>query len=69
MHAHEWERPVRAGLAALIGPIRQELLSGIRETAHWKRLRDALRPFRGRYAPVPGLWLPAPGALADKVQW
>lgn len=31
--------------AHLIGPVRQELLSGIREEAHFLRLRDLLRPF------------------------
>jgi predicted nucleic acid-binding protein len=31
------------GRAQLIGPIRQELLSGIREQAQFVRLRDALR--------------------------
>jgi hypothetical protein len=41
----EWERLVRAGRAALIGPIRQELLSGVRDARSWERLRVALRPF------------------------
>jgi predicted nucleic acid-binding protein len=31
------------GRAQLIGPVRQELLSGIREQAQFVRLRDALR--------------------------
>ncbi len=44
-HVREWERLVRAGDAYLIGPIRQELLSGVRETQAWERLRAALRPF------------------------
>ena len=30
---------------AMIGPIRQELLSGLRSTASFERLRDHLRPF------------------------
>jgi predicted nucleic acid-binding protein len=41
----EWERLVRAGSAGLIGPIRQELLSGVRDARSWERLRIALRPF------------------------
>lgn len=44
-HVHEWERLVRAGQAVLIGPIRQELLSGVRAEPAWERLRHALRPF------------------------
>ncbi|HUR80762.1 MAG TPA: PIN domain-containing protein [Thermoanaerobaculia bacterium] len=31
--------------AAIIGPIRQELLSGVREPAHYQALRDHLRAF------------------------
>jgi predicted nucleic acid-binding protein len=34
------------GLARLIGPIRQELLSGIREPAQFERLCDQLRAFQ-----------------------
>lgn len=41
----EWERLVQAGLAVLIGPIRQELLSGVHDERAWERLRAALRPF------------------------
>lgn len=41
----EWERLVRAGDATLIGPIRQEVLSGVRDETSWERLRVALRPF------------------------
>ena len=37
---------IRAGRAQLIGPIRQELLSGVREEAQHIRLRDDLRAFR-----------------------
>ncbi|HYU08101.1 MAG TPA: PIN domain-containing protein [Gemmatimonadales bacterium] len=44
-HVREWERLVRAGTAHLIGPIRQELLSGVRDDRAWDRLRAALRPF------------------------
>jgi predicted nucleic acid-binding protein len=36
---------IREGRAHLIGPIRQEVLSGIREKAHFARLRDHLREF------------------------
>jgi len=36
---------VEDGRVAIIGPIRQELLSGIRERAHFERLRDHLRAF------------------------
>lgn len=44
-HVREWERLVREGGASLIGPIRQELLSGVREERAWEYLRAALRPF------------------------
>ena len=33
------------GRVAMIGAIRQELLSGIKENAHFERLRDHLRAF------------------------
>jgi predicted nucleic acid-binding protein len=33
------------GRVAMVGPIRQELLSGIRTRESFERLRDALRPF------------------------
>ena len=36
---------VRDGDAVLIGPVRQELLSGIRDGAVFDRLREALRAF------------------------
>ncbi len=36
---------VREGRVALIGPIRQELLSGIREVTAFQQLRDRLRAF------------------------
>jgi predicted nucleic acid-binding protein len=42
----EWERLVRGGTVTLIGPIRQEVLSGVRDETSWERLRVALRPFR-----------------------
>ncbi len=44
-HVREWERLVRDGSATLIGSIRQELLSGVRDEQAWERLRHALRPF------------------------
>jgi predicted nucleic acid-binding protein len=37
---------IREGRAQLVGPIRQELLSGIREEAQFKKIRDYLRAFR-----------------------
>jgi predicted nucleic acid-binding protein len=37
---------IREGRAQMVGPIRQELLSGIREEAQFKRIRDHLRAFR-----------------------
>ena len=36
---------VQDGRVALIGPVRQELLSGIRERAQFERVRDHLRAF------------------------
>ncbi|HUP62244.1 MAG TPA: PIN domain-containing protein [Thermoanaerobaculia bacterium] len=36
---------IEDGRVAIIGPIRQELLSGIKERAHFDRLRDHLRAF------------------------
>ena len=36
---------VEDGRVAMIGPIRQELLSGIKEAAHFERLRDHLNAF------------------------
>ena len=36
---------VQDGRVAMIGPIRQELLSGLKETAHFDRLRGHLRAF------------------------
>ena len=41
----ELRRLVSSGRAAIIGPVRQELLSGIRDRAVFERLRDHLRPF------------------------
>ncbi|MGH9504548.1 MAG: PIN domain-containing protein [Terriglobales bacterium] len=36
---------IREGRAQIMGPVRQELLSGIREDASFRRLRDYLRAF------------------------
>lgn len=36
---------IREGRVLMIGPIRQELLSGIREAAQFTRVRDVLRAF------------------------
>lgn len=41
----ELRRLITAGRAALVGPIRQEILSGIREPALFDRLREQLRAF------------------------
>ena len=37
---------VREGRARIIGPVRQELLSGIKNPAQYEKLRITLRPFR-----------------------
>ena len=37
---------IRDGRAQIVGPIRQELLSGIREESQFKKLREYLRAFR-----------------------
>ncbi|HMD49471.1 MAG TPA: PIN domain-containing protein [Bryobacteraceae bacterium] len=44
-HAAMLGELIRQDRARLIGPIRQELLSGIREQAQFDRLRNALRSF------------------------
>ena len=36
---------IKEGRASIIGPIRQEILSGIREPTHYLKLRDTLRNF------------------------
>jgi predicted nucleic acid-binding protein len=41
-----WRELVQEGRARLIGSIRQELLSGIREIAQFERIRDELRAFQ-----------------------
>ena len=42
----EWKKLVREGGAALIGPIRQEILSGLRTQSTFDSLRVLLRSFR-----------------------
>ena len=41
------------GRVMMIGPIRQELLSGIRENAQFEALRAALQPFRDQSLETP----------------
>lgn len=41
----ELRRLVAHGRVAIVGPVRQELLSGIRDQAAFERLRDHLRAF------------------------
>ena len=41
----EWTRLVTEGLATLIGPIRQEILSGVRRPEVFQKLRQALSDF------------------------
>jgi len=36
---------IREGRAEILGPIRQELLSGVPDRRHYETLREALRPF------------------------
>ena len=43
--ATELARLIRAGSAALVGPVRQELLSGIRAAERFTAVRDRLRAF------------------------
>jgi hypothetical protein len=50
---------VQEGRAQLIGPIRQELLSGIREIAQFERLREHLRAFPDEALTVPDYELAA----------
>jgi predicted nucleic acid-binding protein len=44
-HEVELVELIREGRVLLLGPIRQELLSGIRELAQFRLLRDRLRAF------------------------
>lgn len=41
----EWDQLVLDGRATIIGPIRQEVLSGIREKKQFEVLREVLDPF------------------------
>ena len=41
----EWEKLIRDRQVALVGPIRQEVLSGIRDKKVFERLRSQLRAF------------------------
>ncbi len=43
--ADELRRLVEDGQALLVGPVRQELLSGIGNAKHFEKLREALRGF------------------------
>jgi predicted nucleic acid-binding protein len=42
----QMEKLIAAGLVEIIGPIRQELLSGIRELDHFHAVRGQLRSFK-----------------------
>lgn len=42
----EWSRLVRRGQAILIGPIRQEILSGIKDEKAFEAIRESLGDFR-----------------------
>ena len=44
-YVHELQELVKELRVQIIGPIRQEILSGIRSDAQFKRLRDHLRAF------------------------
>jgi len=44
-YRHEMLRLVNQGLVEIIGPIRQEILSGIRERSQFETVRDRLRTF------------------------
>ncbi len=44
-HRQEMERLVHQGNLEIVGPIRQELLSGIREPSTYQLIRDRLRLF------------------------
>jgi hypothetical protein len=43
---------IRDGRAQLVGPVRQELLSGIRRETTFRNLRDQLRPFDEPYLEI-----------------
>jgi hypothetical protein len=44
-HARELAELIGEGRAALLGPVRQELLSGVPDPKHYETLRDHLRAF------------------------
>lgn len=44
-HVAELRRLIDEGRVAMVGPVRQELLSGIRDAKAFERLRDQLRAF------------------------
>jgi predicted nucleic acid-binding protein len=44
-HTQALAELIREGRVQMLGPIRQELLSGIREEAQFRKLRDYLRAF------------------------
>lgn len=44
-HVAALRQLIQDGLVRLIGPIRQELLSGVREPAQFEKLREQLRAF------------------------
>lgn len=44
-YRRQMEKLVTQGVVEIIGPIRQELLSGVREHSQFERLRDRLRTF------------------------
>ena len=46
---------VQDGRAQIVGPVRQELLSGIRAEETFRKVRDALRAFDETSTPDPGL--------------
>ncbi len=46
LFAEEWARLVRSGEAILIGPIRQEILSGIRTSKSFGAIQERLGDFR-----------------------
>ena len=60
---------VQDGRAQIVGPVRQELLSGIRGDETFRKVRDALRAFDEPQLPDPGLersgaheqYMPRPG--------
>jgi predicted nucleic acid-binding protein len=43
---HELRDLIQQGRAQLIGPVRQEVLSGIKNSDQFEKLRSVLRPFR-----------------------